>query len=468
MDRLLIRNGCVISMAPDIGNFRSADVLIQGNCIAAVAPDLEADAAEVIDARGMIVMPGLVNAHLHTWQTGLRAVAAHWTGPDYHRDMHGNLATRFLPEDNYIGNLVGALEQINAGVTTIFDWCHNITTLAHAERAVDGLEESGIRAVFGHGTAKPPHATDETPFTHRPHPRERIMALRNGRFTSNDRLVTLAMAILGPQFSTPDVTQHDFRLARELGLRSSSHAARRPSDWVSSEGYRVASDIGALGPDHNIVHGNYIDDEELQLILDCGASVTVTSLIELHVHPADPVAGRMRAAGAMPSLGVDSIPAANSDMFNEMRAIYLFMNAAAHRVNYREGKPPLAALPVGPRDILTWATIGGARALGLESMIGSLTPGKKADVICLRATDLNLAPVHDPVLSVVQQANGANVDTVIINGHVRKRNGRLLYPPDRLASKSAQLAASAARIIEEAGLSECYLMRQNDKSLLPT
>jgi 5-methylthioadenosine/S-adenosylhomocysteine deaminase len=467
MNRLLIRNGCVVSMAAEIGDFRSADVLIEGSRIAAVAPKLEADAAEVIDARGMIVLPGLVNAHLHTWQTGLRAVAAHWTGPDYHRDMHGNLATRFLPDDNYIGNLLGALEQINAGVTTIFDWCHNITTLAHAERAVDGLEESGIRAVFGHGTAKPRRATDELPFTHRPHPRERIVALRNGRFASADRLVTLAMAILGPQFSTPDVTRHDFRLARELSLRSSSHAARRPSDWLSAEGYRVVADIGALGPDHNVVHGNYIGDDELQLILHCGASVTVTSLIELHVHPADPVAGRVLAAGAMPSLGVDSIPAANSDMFNEMRAIYLFLNAAAHRSNDREGKTPLPVLPVGPRDILTWATIGGARALGLEDTIGSLTPGKKADVICLRATDLNLAPVHDPVLSVVQQANGANVDTVIIDGHVRKRNGRLLYSPDRLASKTAQLAASAERIIEEAGLSERYLMRQRDKSLSP-
>jgi cytosine/adenosine deaminase-related metal-dependent hydrolase len=460
VSRILIRNGRVISVDPTIGDFPTGDVLVTGDRIAEVRAGIEADADLTIDATGMIVMPGLVNAHLHTWQTGLRSIGGGWSGPDYHRLMHANMATLFRPEDNYLATLIGALEQLSGGVTTLFDWCHNITTLEHAERSADALEESGLRAVFGHGTAKPgavfsggttKPVDDGVPFTHRPHPRERIEALRTGRFASDDRLVTLAMAILGPQFSTPEITQHDFRLAKDLDLLSSSHAARRPTDWMSPRGYRVAAEVGVLNETHNVVHGNYLGDEELKLVVDSGASVTVTSMIELHVHPVDPVTGRLRALGALPSLGVDSIPAANSDMFNEMRFAMMFQRAVEHRVNYRNGGPPLARLPVRSREVLEWATIGGARALRLESLIGSLTPGKKADIILIDAGALNLFPVHDPIHSVVQQANAFNVHTVLVNGELRKRNGALLFDQMTLRQRQLELENSARRIVKESG-----------------
>ena len=137
---------------------------------------------------------------------------------DYFKNVHGNLATRYKAEDNYVANLIGALAQIDAGVTTLVDWCHNITSLDMAERAIDGLDDSGIRAVFAHGTAKPMGRNDPVPFTHQPHPRDRLEALRKGRLASNDGRITLAMAILGPDWSTWEVVEHDIRLARELGL----------------------------------------------------------------------------------------------------------------------------------------------------------------------------------------------------------------------------------------------------------
>lgn len=451
MGRKLIRNGQVVTMDRAIGDFAAADVLIEDDRIVAVRPGIVADVDETFEARGMIVMPGLVNAHLHTWQSGLRSIGADWTGPDYHRIMHGNMATRFQAEDNYIGTLVGALEQLNAGVTTLFDWCHNITSIEHAERSVDALEESGLRAVFGHGTAKPLKTASNIPFTHEPHPRERLERLRRERFSSDDRRVTLAAAILGPQFSVPEVVEHDFRLVRELGLLSSSHAARRPADQVSPEGYRIPARLGLLDESHNVVHGNYIDDAQLKLIVDSGASFTVTSMIELHVHPADPVTGRIRALGAMPSLGVDSIPAANSDMFNEMRFAMVYQRALEHRANYAQGLPPLTQLPVQSRAALEWATIGGARAMRLEHRIGSLTPGKKADLILLNASDFNLFPVHDPVGTIVQQGCAHSVDTVIVDGQVLKRGGVLGYDPAMLRRKAGELEASAARIIRESG-----------------
>jgi cytosine/adenosine deaminase-related metal-dependent hydrolase len=451
MKRTLIRGGAVVSVDPAVGDFPRGDVLVVGDRIAEVAARIDAEADETIEAADKIVMPGLVNAHLHTWQTGLRSIGSGWTGPDYHRIMHGGLGTVFLPDDNYIGTLLGALEQLNGGVTTIFDWCHDITSIDYAHRSVDALEEAGLRAVFGHGSAKPTAGEGEIPFTHIPHPRQRLEELRRGRFTSDDRLVTLAAAILGPQFSTPEVTEHDFRMVRELDLLASSHAARRPADRVSPEGYWIPGRLGLLDRKHNVVHGNYIDDEELKLIVDSGASVTVTANIELHVHPADPVTGRLIALGALPSLGIDGVPLANGDMFNEMRLAMLHQRALEHRAARARGEGPLVKLPAPPRGALEWATVGGARALCLEDRIGSLTPGKKADIILLDANALNMFPVHDPVLSAVQQANASNVDTVLVDGVVRKRGGRLLYDEALLARRREQLRASVDRIVEASG-----------------
>ena len=162
-------------------------------------------------------MPGLVNAHMHTWETALRGIGCEWLSADYFKNVHGNLATRYNAEDNYVANLIGALAQIDAGVTTLVDWCHNITSLDMAERAIDGLADSGIRAVFAHGTAKPLGQTEGTPFTQIPHPRDRVEHLRKGRLASDDGLITLAMAILGPDWGSWDVLEHDIRMAREFG-----------------------------------------------------------------------------------------------------------------------------------------------------------------------------------------------------------------------------------------------------------
>ena len=148
MSKTLIRGGTIVSMDPKIGDLPQGDVLIDGERIAAIAPHIQADDAQVVDASGTIVIPGLVNAHMHTWQTGLRGVAANWTVIEYFKKMHAGLATLFQPSDIHIANLVGALNQINCGTTTLADWCHNNPTPAHTDAGIDGLAASGIRAVF--------------------------------------------------------------------------------------------------------------------------------------------------------------------------------------------------------------------------------------------------------------------------------------------------------------------------------
>jgi 5-methylthioadenosine/S-adenosylhomocysteine deaminase len=450
MKRTLIQCGWLVTLDDAIGDFHGAELLLAGDRIEAVGKSLNATADEVIDARDKIVMPGFVNAHMHTWETALRGIAAEWMSANYMKHIHGNLATHYQPEDNYLGNLMGALGQIDSGTTTLVDWCHNITTLEHAERAIDGLVDSGIRAVFAHGTAKPPTKPGDPPFTHVPHPRERIDALRKGRLASDACRVTLAMAILGPDYSVWDVVEHDIRMARDYGLVSSSHT-RRKEESVLPDGYARMLKAGLLGPDHNLVHGTTYDEADLKAVIDSGASLTSTVLVELHHHIGDTMVARVRAAGGAPSLGIDVEPYTSGHMFREMQAALLFVRGREVRNNAMRGNSQFASMPVKSREALIWATRNGARAFGLDKTIGSLTPGKKADIVMLRANDINMAPVWDPVYSIVEIAGAGNVDTVIIDGIVRKQGGRLTFPPDLLVRRQAELTESGARLMRAGG-----------------
>lgn len=446
--RTLIKCGWLVTLDETIGEIKDGELLFAGNTIEAAGKSLNATADETIDASDKIVMPGLVNAHMHTWETALRGIAADWLSPNYMKYIHGNLATRYLPEDNYVANLMGALAQIDAGCTTLVDWCHNITTLEHAERAVDGLVDSGIRAVFAHGTAKPPTKPGDKPFTHVPHPRDRIEALRKGRLASNDGRVTLAMAILGPDYSVWEVVEQDIRLARELGLVSSSHT-RRKEESTTPDGYARMLKAGLLGPDHNLVHGTSYDEADLRVVVDSGASLTSTVLVELHHHIGDTMVARFRDAGGMPSLGIDVEPYCSGQMFREMQAALLFTRGKVIRNNAARGNSPFQKMPVASREGLIWATIGGARAFLMEDKIGTLSPGKKADIVMLRMNDINMCPVWDPIYSIVEIAGAGNVDTVIIDGVTRKKDGKLTFPADVLRKRMAELTESGARIMRE-------------------
>src|SRR3977135_1160672 len=175
MSRTLIKGGCVVTMDPQARDLPQGDVLIETGRIAAIGPVLDVPAgAELIDAAGMIGMPGLVNGHVHTWQSGLRGIAADWTVAEYMQAMHRGLATLYRPEDIYIANLMGALNQINGGATTLVDWCHNNRTPEHTDAAIDGLAESGIRAVFLHGSPKPNPKPGQKHFSESPLPHHEI------------------------------------------------------------------------------------------------------------------------------------------------------------------------------------------------------------------------------------------------------------------------------------------------------
>ena len=443
----LIRGGIVVSMDPAIGDLRRGDVLVEGDRIQAVAERIDAPGAEVIDASGCIVLPGLVNAHQHTWQTALRGVAGNWTILEYFHHVHAGLATKFRPEDIYIATLVGALNQMNCGATTLVDWCHNNPTPEHTDRAVDALAESGIRAAFFHGSPKPDPKPGQKPFWEVPHPRSEVERLLK-RLPANNGLVTLGLAILGPHYSTYEVAQQDFRLAREFGLIASMHCAggeaRTPDGWD-----RLAAE-GLLGDNTNIVHGQTLSDDQLAFMVEQGVTFSLTPETEMTQGHGFAITGRLRKLGVQPSLGVDLESAISGDLFGVARAALASQRAmdnAASRT--ATGKLP-GTSTIHCREALGWITIEGARMLKMDDRIGSLTPGKQADVILIRADDLNMWPVHDPVTSVVMQANTGNVDTVMVAGEFRKRHGKLLYPP--LGQRKEELLASGQRILGELGL----------------
>lgn len=422
-----IRNAQILSLDPAIGDIPKGDIVVEGGGISRIGRRLRAPGATVIEASGMIAMPGFVNGHLHTWQTGIRGIAGNWSIRQYLEGMHARIAPRYTADDTYIANLVGALNQIACGATTIFDWCHNNANPAHSDAAIDGLEESGIRAVFGHGSPKPDASEGAPPFTHIPHPRGEIERLRKGRLSSDDARVTLAMAALCPDFSTIEVTEHDFRLAREYSLLVSAHTWGAPTR-LNRNGYRRLAKQGLLGPDHNLVHGNFLGDAELKLQMSHGT----------------PLTGRLRSLGARPSLGVDVESNISGDMFTVMRMALQTQRALDNKRAVRAN----GAVAISPREALEWAAIEGARALRLENRIGSLAPGKAADLILIDGSHINLFPVHDPVESVVFHANSSNVDTVTIGGGIVKRGGRPRYRG--LRAKQEALAKSARRILGRA------------------
>ena len=444
MNRTLIKNAHIITMDAQ-GDLPEGDVLISGDTLSEIAPNIHADDAEVIDAAGCIVIPGLINAHMHTWQTALRGLAANWTLLEYFQKMHGGLATVFEPRDLHIATLVGALNQLNCGTTTLVDWCHNNKTPAHNDAAITGLIDSGIRAAFMHGTPKPEPKPGETPFWEVPHPCaevERLLKSHQGK-----ALLSIHAAVLGPHYSTMEVALHDFRMAKELGIIASMHQgggpARTPDGWEKLEA------AGLLGSHINIVHGHALSDEQLKRFCGLGMSFSAAAEGELTQGHGHPITGRLLALGSAPSLGVDLESIGSGDMLSQARialGVQRTLDNFAFRVAHGS-IPPTST--VTTRQALAWVTVAGARMLGQWDRIGSLKAGKQADLVMIRASDLNMQPIHDAVSSVVMQTSLANIDSVMVAGQWRKRGGQLLgvaLKPllDKLRASGEKIASAMA------------------------
>jgi 5-methylthioadenosine/S-adenosylhomocysteine deaminase len=409
--RTLIRGGIVLTLDPDVGDFEDADVLVEGDRIVEVRPGLSAADAEVIDAAGTIVMPGFVDSHRHIWEGLLRNIGTDVPlegRSSYISFVLHKLAPAFRPEDAYIGNLVSALGAIDAGITTLLDWSHIQGSPAHTDAVIQALRDSGLRAVFAYGF----------PWWGKWEERQPSWFVRaaHEHFSTNDQKLTLALAAPGPEFTDFEVSRDHWKLAREAGARITTHVG------VGSYGMdgkvQEMGEAGLLGPDTTYIHCTTLNDTEIQMIVDTGGTVSLASPVEMMMGHGMPPVQKFLDRGLRPSLSVDVETNVPGDMFNQMRSVMGLQRALAAA----EGKSPISA-----REVLACATIEGARANGLDSKVGTLTPGKQADVIMLRTDRINVTPLNDPVNAVVAGMDTGNVDTVLIAGRVMKRHGELLH-----------------------------------------
>jgi 5-methylthioadenosine/S-adenosylhomocysteine deaminase len=417
---ILVRGGTVVTGDPGLGVLPGADVLITGGRIASLGgPARPPAGSTVIDAAGAIVLPGLIDTHRHTWQSLIRGIAADWTLAQYMQGMREVFGPLYRPQDVYAATLAGAYEALDAGITTLVDFAHIMNTPEHADAALDALAETGIRAVFGHGTPMDARSRDWYVASALPHD-EDIRRLA-GRRVTGDGLVTLAMAARGPQHCEIAVTRRDWRLARELGLRLTLHAGS--GRWGLTKPVHQLRAAGLLGPDLTFVHCTSLPDEELAMIADSGGAVSIAPEVELHMGHGYPATGRLLAAGIRPGLGVDVVTGVGGDLFGCMRVALAAERGRLHDAALEAGRQ-LDRFELTTTDVLDFATLAGARAFGMESITGSLTPGKDADLILLRP-GLNLLPLNNPVAAAVLAATPANVDTVLVRGRVLKSGGEL-------------------------------------------
>jgi cytosine/adenosine deaminase-related metal-dependent hydrolase len=421
-NRTLIRGGTVLSMDPTIGDLPRGDILIEDGAIAAVQPQLDAD-AEVIDAEGFIVIPGFVDTHRHTWEAAIRGCAPNATLDDYFVAVLDSFAPVYRPDDVYASNLAGALECLNAGITTLVDWSHINNTPEHPDAAIRALQEVGIRAQYAYGSANTSLA-DYWFESKIVMPADDVKRVRSTYFSSDSGLLTMGLATRGPGFCTDDVVRAEWALARELGIPITIHIAmgRLAGRWSMVKQLHA---LGLLGPDTTYVHCCYFSDEEWQLVADSGGTISIAPQIEMQMGHGHPPTMKSIEYGLRPSLSIDVVTTAPGDMFTQIRAAF---GADRERTLSKAWEENVDAPPniLTARDMLQIATLNGAHVAGLESRTGSLTPGKRADVVLLDARALNMAPVIDPVAAVTLCADVSNVDTVLVDGVVRKRNGKLL------------------------------------------
>ncbi|MGC9541252.1 amidohydrolase family protein [Streptomyces sp. UG1] len=425
--RILLRGGHVLSMDPDIGDLPQGDVLIEDGRIAAVRPEIGAD-ADVLDMTGRIVIPGFVDTHRHTWEAPIRNVAPDATLDDYFVDILDTFAPLYTPEDVYAANLAGSLECLNAGITTLVDWSHINNTPAHPDAAIQGLKESGIRAQYAYGSANTSLA-DYWFESKIAMPGDDVRRIRDSYFASDDGLLTMALATRGPGFCVNDVVTAEWALARELDLPITVHVAM--GRLAGRFGMvKQLGDMGLLGPDTTYIHCCYLHEDEWQMVADSGGTVSIAPQVELQMGHGWPPVMQAVEHGLRPSLSIDVVTTVPGDMFTQIRAAF---GAERARVNADcwKANMPVPDTMLTARQLLEMATLNGAHVAGLEGRTGSLTPGKRADVVAVDATALNVAPVHDAAAAVTLSADVSNVETVIVDGVIHKRDGRLVADVDR-------------------------------------
>lgn len=439
-DRLtLIRGGAVLSMDAAVGNFAKGDVLIRGSKIVEVAAKIDASEAAVIDAAGMVVMPGFIDTHHHQFETALRSLLADAilindgrpeSAANYYEWMLQKFSVLYRPQDVYISELFGGLSQIDAGVTTVMDVSQIHHSPEHSDAAIAALRDAGRRAAFGYfegwgDAAKYPGDARRIKAEH---------------FASDDQLLTMVM---GGEIYLP-FYEEAWALGRELGIPVALHVV---GTFGMQPVFDQLAEAGKFGPDNIFIHMTGMSEMAWNRAADAGAHISLSVPIEMQMRHGNPPLQQALDLGLQPSLSTDVECTMTADMFTQMRsAITLQRMLANDKALLGEDYPKL----LSAMDVIRFATIEGARGLKLDHKTGTLTPGKEADIILLDANAINVAPLNHVPGAVVTLMERSNVSTVLCAGKIRKWQGTLLGHD--IGKLRSELEASRDFLIEAAGI----------------
>jgi cytosine/adenosine deaminase-related metal-dependent hydrolase len=416
MTKTLIRGAHVLTMDGALGEIPVGDVLIEGSRIAAVGTDLDPGGAELVDGADRVVLPGFVDTHRHMWGAMLRGCACYGDLGQYFHDVVFTYGANFTPDDTYTSIALGLAEAVETGITTLHAWEHNLQTRDHAGAAVQALRDSGLRGRFSYGSSSDPSAGSSFAQGSETIDLEHVEELARSEFAREDDLLSLGIACRGAEYSQPEIWQAEYAWARERGLPFTTHTMMTGHDVERVRAISVYREHGFLGPDHLLVHAIHANDDELSALAETRTPVSVSLFSEMRTGMGIPPVVKMMRAGVNVNLSLDTMAASdNSDMFATMRT-----TMCVERGRYED------ATVYQPDQVLRQATSEGARALGLDAVTGSLTPGKRADVVVVRADGLNMAPLNVPDGQVVLAAQPRNVEHVWVDGVARKRDGELV------------------------------------------
>ena len=428
----IIRGANVLTMDEKLGDFATGDVHVRDGQIVAVGAKVDARGARVIDGRGMICMPGFIDTHWHLWTSLFRPYVRADVNELGYFPVSNRLGQLMGPDDSYKSVRLGIAEALSAGVTTVHNWAHNVRSSDHADGELSAMRDTGIRGRFAYGPAQGMPDTQPMDID--------AISRTQKKWMPGDGMLTMgicsrnvgAMSIGGAARGVLSIEQTatDWGNARKLGLPITLHTSG-PSPIKALEA------AGLLGPDVQLIHALLTTPEERQILKNRGVSYGLAPIGEARRPASVGVIqlGELLADGVKASLSTDHTTNYNCDPFQNMRVLFALHQ---HRL---ANKPPLSV-----KRLVQLATLDGAVDMGLDKKTGSLTPGKRADLILVRTTDINMTPVGDPYEALVQLAHPGNVDTVMVDGRILRQKNRFTALDHGRAVREARDAAKALQV----------------------
>ncbi len=448
MSSILIENGSIVTVNDEQQVHSTGYVFIEDDLITAVGsgetPAQLRNAAIIIDASLMAVMPGIINAHTHLFQTFIRGLADDKPLLEWLKEAIWPVAQALTEEEAYTAAMVGFVENVRGGATAVIDHQYIHTDLGNDDGVCRAADQAGLRFLLARGWAD----KDYHPAFMEPQDQiinETVRLREKWQPASNDR-IRVEFGPLIPWGCTEDTMSRTHDISQQWGAGTHIHVAETKVEVdmnLESRGNRHIewlAEIGVLGPHMQLVHSIWLDDHEIDLIAQYGAIVVHCPVSNMYLASGVARVPEMLNKGITVALGSDGPGSNNSQNMLEL----LKITALLHKVN------TLDATILLPEDVLWMACRGGATAFGLPEKIGSLEVGKKADVVIVDLDTPMAAPVHRVPSALVYNAGARDVDTVIVDGRILMKNKEITFLDEKKLLNQAR--QSCANLFKRAGI----------------